>query len=189
LTAVSGTNSGDQDYWSIDVVPGKILSLPRFSVINTGNTLPASKSLHLSYFTANQNLSATSVVTNAGTTAATSATLSRIGIYSVDGSENLTLIGSIVDDHSNLWTSTFTVYTRSLSATTTITKGSRYAIGLLCVTTGALPSFPGTGNVGGNVHPFTPRLSGVVTNQNDLPSTVTAGSVTAAGFSFMHWLT
>jgi hypothetical protein len=97
-------------------------------------------------------------------------TLARLGVYSVDASGNLTLLASTTNDTA-LITSAWTAQTKALSASVSLSAGSVYAIGLLIVSSNAMPSLRG---LAGQFDEFAlaPRLTGRVTGQTDLPSSI-----------------
>lgn len=163
------------DLWSIDNMAGYITTIPRFAVSGAQTTLTGN--VHLTYFVANKTMTATKVLISSGNPAAAATpTLTRVGIYSVaEATGNLTLIGSTPND-TTLFAATYTTYTKSLSASTTLYAGARYAVGILIVSSFTMPALYGSPNVsffGFN----SPRLTGTLAGQSDLPSTITAGSV------------
>lgn len=132
--------------------------------------------LRLSYFTAKKTETITKVRTIVGSTAAAGATLCRVGIYSIDGSGNLTLVASIAND-TGLWIVAGTAYTSNLSASFSKVRRTRYAIGHLVVGSTTAPNFNGMSSLNSTEPGFSPIVSGVVTGQTDLPSTVAVGSI------------
>ncbi|MBN2445530.1 MAG: hypothetical protein JXO22_02310, partial [Phycisphaerae bacterium] len=115
-----------------------------------------------------------------GATAAVGATLCRIGIYSVDaGTGDLTLVASTANDTA-LWIAANTAYTKALSASFSKTAGSQYAVGVLCVGASTAPTMVGQSAIAATEAALSPRLSGLVSGQTDLPSNITAGSVAAS---------
>ena len=150
--------------------------------ISTTAASVGNSTLRLTYFTARKTETITTVLTTTGTAGTTSgATLARIGIYSVDGSGNLTLVASTAND-TTLWVASNTAYTRSLSASWSKVKGTRYALALLAVGGSTGLTFVGTAG-GSAINAIAPRLSGLVASQTDLPSTIAVGSVTDASFT------
>lgn len=150
-------------------------TMSRRSISNNA-VASGSQSLRLTYFTARKTETISSVRVPTGGTAASGATLCRIGIYEEAGNGDLTLVASTAND-TNLWIATSTVYTKSLSASFTKTRGTRYAVGLLFVgTTG--PNFIGQTALNAAEAGESPRLNGLVGSQSDLPSTVTNASIT-----------
>lgn len=148
--------------------------------VNGSSVASGNGNLRLTYFTAKKTETITQIRTMVNT-AAVGASLARVGIYSVDGSGNLTLVASIADDHSNLWIAATTVYTRSLSASWSKVKGTRYAIGILVVGTSTAPTFYGQSTLLASECGIAPRISGILASQTDLPSSITAGSVGDSG--------
>lgn len=136
------------------------------------------QSLRLTYFTARKTETITQIRTiSGGTAAGATPTLCRIGIYETDSSGNLTLVASIASD-TTLWAGTSTEYTRSLSASFTKKKGTRYAVGVLIVTSVTAPTLIGHNQLTSTEAGKAPRLGGLVSSQSDLPSTVSVGSIT-----------
>lgn len=105
-----------------------------------------------------------------GTAAGATPTISRIGIYSVDGSNNLTLIGSTPNDTA-LFTTAYVNKTKALSSPVTLTAGNVYAFAVLFVTTASRPVLRGR-VISNNAGQLAPILNGRVTAQTDLPATV-----------------
>lgn len=149
----------------------------------TGTTLTyLTSQLRMSMFTARKTEVTTQVRTISGpTTPVTTNTLCRIGLYLVDDSDNGTLVASTANDVT-LWTAQQTVYTRSWSSSYQMVTGQRYALGWLCVFTGAgaAPNLAGAfqfqpqGQAEANIHP---RLTGLVLSQTDLPSSYTVSQL------------
>ncbi len=131
--------------------------------------------LSLSYWTAATSGTATTVTTVTGGTAASGLTYANIGIYAVAANGNLTLLASTGDLHASLWTSTFTNYASTLTASFSRQAGVRYALGLLAV--GTTPPALSGNSVEGWFSTVSPTLCAVLSGQSTLPSTVTAGSL------------
>jgi hypothetical protein len=147
-----------------------------------GYPAPGTGNLRLTYFTARKSETVVSFRTVV-TTLATTVTLSRIGLYSVDGSGNLTLVASTTND-VDLWRSTGGSITKALTTSYAVTRGQRYAVGLLIVNSGTACLLAGNIQVGSAEAAIAPRLSGFVGSQTDLPSTVASGSVSNSGNMF-----
>jgi hypothetical protein len=145
--------------------------LPRY---DTQNSVPLSaSSVKFTFWTASTTGTATSVVTSTGDAAASGLTLAKIGVYSVDGSGNLTLLASTADLHASLWTSTFTKYTSSLASSFSRVAGQKYALG--CLAVGTTPPHL----LGNSIYPFgniQPYLFGGYDGQSDLPASVPVSS-------------
>jgi hypothetical protein len=144
---------------------------------NSSSAAMGSGNLKLTYFTAEKSETITQVRILSGATAAGTPTLFRIGIYSVASNGDLTLVASTAND-TTICDSTFTTYTKSLSASWKKTAGRRYAVGILSVATTA-PTTYGYQSASG-VQDQSPRLTGSVPSQTDLPSSVTSASITNA---------
>lgn len=136
--------------------------------------------MRLSYFTARKSATVTQIRSVTSTQAQVGATLCRIGVYSVDGSGNLTLIASIPNTTS-LWLATNTAYTTNLSASFSKVRGTRYAVGVLIVGSSTAPLFMGASSLVSHEAAAAPRLSGFVTGLSDLPASVAAGSILDSG--------
>jgi hypothetical protein len=161
---------------SVDPAVGEP-TMSRGFIVNS-NIATGNSNLRLTYFTAKKSLTITQIRTMNGT-AAVGTTLARIGVYSVDGSGNLTLIGSTAND-TTLWNTANTAYTKSFSASFVIARGSRYAVAPIVVGTSTAPTMYGNAAMLASEGGIAPQLGGLVGGQSDLPSTVTAGSVGAA---------
>jgi hypothetical protein len=101
-------------------------------------------------------------------------------VYTIAGSGNLTLAASTTNDTSLLAGGVGTAYTKSLSGSVDLTAGGRYVYGFLVVTSATAPTLCGV-VLGSGEASTTPRLSGLVASQSDLPSSISSGCVTASG--------
>jgi hypothetical protein len=150
----------------------------RRSEISSAASNMSTQSLRLTYFTARKTETITEVRTITGGTAAVGATLCQVGIYEEDPSTgDLTLVASIAND-TGLWVAGSTDYTSSLSASFTKTRGKRYAVGILIVGASTTPTMMGRISANAAENARTPRLTGVVGSQTDLPASVSAASIT-----------
>lgn len=153
-------------------------TIPRRAVISTAVAI-GTGSLRLTYFTARVTEVVTQVRTLSGSTAAVGSTLCRIGVYSADaGTGNLTLVASTASDTA-LWSATNTAYTKTLSASFTKQRGTRYAVGVLCVGASTPPTLAGQASLAAAEAAVAPRLCGFLSSQTDLPSTATEVSLVA----------
>lgn len=138
---------------------------------------PDSGRLMLSYFTARKTETINRLLTGTGGAAYVGSAPSgraRIGIYSVAGNGDLTLVASTTNDLT-LWSATYTTYTPLLSSSFSKVAGNRYAIGILCVGT-TMPQIECC-QVRYHSAERSPRIQGELAGQTDLPSSVTAGSL------------
>lgn len=132
--------------------------------------------MRLTYFTARKTETITQVRIPTGATAAVGATLCRVGIFTVDGSGNITLVASTTNDTA-LWIAASTSYTKSLSSSFSKVAGTLYAVGILVVGTSTAPTFLGSTALNAAEAAVAPRLGASVSGQTDLPSSVSAGSI------------
>lgn len=133
-----------------------------------------SGTLRLTYFTAVKSFIANNIRTGTGgIAAAATPTLCRVGIYQVDPlDKSITLIGSIAND-TTLWAVSSTEYLSALTTPTPIVMGVRYAVGILCVSALATPSFYGENIVLPAVAARDYRISAAIGGQADLPASLT----------------
>ncbi len=141
--------------------------------------------IYFSYFTPQSNLLCGNVATFFST-APTSATLGRMGIYSVAGNGDLTLVASTANN------TTFTsnaLYQRPLTTPYQLVAGTRYAFTILVITGGsagtcrACALYP-------QMAALSPRLSSQSTLQyTDLPASVTNANLLTFGQAGHHLLT
>lgn len=159
-----------------DTLTEGVSTLPRwlFNTVTVG-----SGTLRLTYLTCDKNVTVTDLVGITSTTAAAATpTLCRMGIYEVDESGDLTLVGSTLND-TGLFAATDTTYAAPLSSPVALAAGTRYAFAVLVVSGATLPTFVGT-PIPASEAGLSPRLTGTVSSQTDLPSTIAAGSVSTA---------
>lgn len=159
-----------------------VTTMPRSAAVSNVAATLASQSFRLAYFTAVRSFTSTQCVTISGQTAAgATPTLCRVGLYSIAADGAGTLIASIAND-TTLWATINTSYTRAWSASAAVTAGTRYAVGVLCVT-GATPpvlsghAFMSTAATGGVEAGRAPRITGSIAAQADLPASFTGASV------------
>lgn len=159
------------------VTTGQETMFRRF--IQTAGMPSTNGNLRLTYFTARKSETVTQVRVPTGSTAAVGATLCRIGLYTVDPSTgDLTLVTSTAND-TNLWIAQNTAYTKTLSSSYAVTRGTRYAIGLLVVGASTAPTFMGSGP-GGAATQFAaePRLAALRGSRTDLDASITVANLT-----------
>jgi hypothetical protein len=136
--------------------------------------------LRLSFFTAIKTETVTKVA-SISQSAAASPTLCRIGIYSVDGSGDGTLVASMASD-TTMWNAGNTRFERALSASWAKTAGQRYAVGALFVGTSGPNLVCTTSQSGaGTSLALAPRRSGVLVGQTDLPASFTNAGLSVSG--------
>lgn len=169
--ATAGTDYADPaiDVYADALTTGESTILRR--QVSASNVSSSSGLCRWTYFTARKSETITQVRVPTGSTAAAGATICRIGIYTIDGSGNLTLAASTANDTA-LWAAAGTAYTKSLSASFSKVRGTRYAVGLIFVGTTA-PTFCGI-NSGMLVSEsgLAPRLAAYTGSLSDLPSSM-----------------
>lgn len=188
LTAAAGTDT------RIDTLESLVYLDVHNALANGQGTLPrslassgaaatiATGSLRLTYFTAMKSFTSASVTTYTGPTAAAATpTLCRVGLYAVAVNGDLTLAASTPNDAA-LWNAAGGTFNKAWSAPVALTAGARYALGILCVTAAAAPSMPGVQIGAGQAFSaalaaLSPRLTGNLNAQSDLPLSVSSGSV------------
>lgn len=113
--------------------------------------------------------------------AAGALTLCRGGLYTVDGSNNLTLSAASPND-TTLLAGTNAKFGKAFSVPLALTAGQRYAFGFLFTgTVGSLTMLQlSPGAISHFSYDSAPRVSGSLGGQADLPATVTAGSIVAS---------
>lgn len=154
-------------------------TFPRTSGLSSQNTTTAQR-LWLSYFTAFRALTVTTAVTCTAGTPATTPTLVRYGLWTVNPADNsLTALVASTPNDTSLLIAGNTEYPRALSASFTFVPGQRYAAGVLIDAPG-MPTLFGVG-AAATLFARAPRVSSFVAGQADLPSTVAAGSLTTTG--------
>lgn len=136
------------------------------------------------YFTCHKSQTITAIRTLVGGTNQIGATLCRIGLYTVDSSDNLTLVASTAND-TNLWNTANATVDKSLSSSYAVTRGNRYAIGLLVVGSSQAPTIGGIQLTNSAAGAISPRMAFLVGSQTDLPSSILVGSM--AGANVLPW--
>jgi hypothetical protein len=159
---------------------------PRARGLASATVSAQSGAVNLSYFTAPTNITVSQI--SAATISATPAsdvTLARMGLYEITGPLAGTLIARTAND-TTLFTANSTVYTRNFDtadgfpSSVTLTAGTRYAITQIIVASvaGSRINYPA---ISATFSFYSPRLSGSILSQSDLPLSFT--SITQSGNS------
>ena len=153
---------------------------PRFTnssgVLSSGNA-------YLTFFTPMWSTTIGNLTVVSANTAAAGTQSVRLGLYAFDGTTATLVARTDVD--TSLLSTTNTSFTRAFSttggypATYTVQAGSRYAIAVLFVGTTAPTVYTAFANVPAALSSLSPRLSGYVPSQTDLPSTANSFTSTA----------
>lgn len=149
--------------------------------INTNQVGAASGTMLLTHWNSKKTFTCPGFTLYTGNTAASGLTLARVGLYTVDDNDNLTLVASNANDLT-MFTSTGQVYTRTFSSQVSIIRGQRYALGILQVGTtpatfyGILLGASTTATT--TISLVKPVIISRVTGQTDLPNSPLVGSLT-----------
>lgn len=143
--------------------------------------LVTTQALRLTYFTARKTEVINTVrMICGGTAAGATPSLVRFGLYTVAANGDLTLVANTATDTA-LFNTQNAVVSKALASAYTKVAGQRYALGLLIVTAAAFPTVaaasPTAATRLGVINAVAPILTGLVTSQADLPSSVVTASV------------
>lgn len=149
-------------------------TIPRFAA--PSSQAAVSGELWFAFFTPLQNMTVSQVSMGTAATAASGTTFAQVGLYTVDGAGNLSLVAYTAQDN-NLFNATFTVFTRSFGggspANYQLVAGQRYALGVLVNAT-TMPTLYLGGFSNSAINALGPRNTGVLAGQVSLPATVSA---------------
>lgn len=173
---ITNTVAQQVPYWETQPA-GQITTLPRV-VFNSGLQL-TSGAITLAYFqtpAAATNLAVSNVVFQTGSAAAAGLTLAKVGLFSIDGSGNLTRIGATASAATvtALQGATNTASSIALTAPVTLSAGTVYATGILATGT-TMPMMSGLFT--GSEANLTPRLVAAKSGLTDLPTTINVGDL------------
>jgi hypothetical protein len=159
--------------------------LPRF--VTYTNLGQSSGFAYFMFFTAPQSVSVTQISMQSGTTPSASLTLARMGLYTVDSSDNTTLVARTAND-TTLFNASNAINTRSFDTTGgypssySLVAGTRYALALIQV--GTTPASVFGINASQNlILSLAPRMSGNASGLSDLPTSRTSYT----NFSAQYW--
>lgn len=128
------------------------------------------------FFTAPTSLTVSNVRWACSSPAGSSGLASGWGLYSVDASDNGTLL---VVKTGNIFTGSG-VQTTALAASQALTAGTRYAIGVLHIDGSSPPTLAGFSSSGsdvGSLRAVAPRISGLLAGQASLPASFTGAAL------------
>ena len=184
---------------TLDAPSWKVPELPRAASALGDETMPriaavsepvcVSGTVVFSYFRATETKDVSMIrAYTAATAAANTATLFRLGLYEVDGNGNLTLIAGGPSDTTKIQTA-YNSVAQAISGRTV--AGRWYAVGLLCIGPGQMPTLAGVNAAAGTKLPLgalflDPKLSAQVAGQADLPATVAAATLAPSARIFWH---
>lgn len=128
--------------------------------------------MRIGYFTAPKTFAVTNVRLFTGSTSPGVPTLVRFGLYSIAANGDMdSLLASTAND-TTLLNAASTVYTKALQAGYTLVAGTRYAAGLLVVTSNTAPNVAAV-PYGSTSITLTPRTCAQRASQSDLPASIT----------------
>lgn len=133
--------------------------------------------VRLGYFTARKSETVVSLRTVATGAAGATPTLGKVGLYTEAANGDLTRVAATANTTSLWATAAPTGYETALTASYAVTKGVRYAVAVLCVTSATAPTIGC--EIAGLITetPRSPRQCGHIDGQTDLPSSISAGSI------------
>jgi len=159
-----------------------VLTIPRISVVDLASWAIYSNLFSVGYLypTQNRTVNNLSIFVR---TAGGVATIARLGLYSVAGNGDLTLLASTTNDTA-LLTSAWTTKTKALDVPVSLVAGNTYAIGYLIVTANAVGSIEGLSGRW-DILAIPPRMSAKVEGVAALPASVTAATLLQASHVIM----
>lgn len=107
-------------------------------------------------------------------------TYCAMGIYQLNADNSLTLLGACAND-TTLFSTTYSLNSRSLTTPVNTVMGQRYAFGFLIVSTASMPTMFGAGGTICDTA-SSPLIAAAVTGISSLPA-----SVTSSGYSSTSW--
>lgn len=184
-TGPAGPHDGTQNEYGYNTTAGCGILGQRYGLAAVATT-SLSGAVNLMYFKAPSSKTVSRWDMANTVAAGATPTLIRGGLYSVDGSGNLTLVASSPND-TTLLAGTNAKFGKAFSAPIAMTAGQQYAFGFLFITAAAVPTMLGFAGATGVTHwPYDgpPKLTGTVTGQSDLPASISSGSAAAANLCF-----
>lgn len=154
--------------------------MSRSQIQTNAAPLVSSGSCRLSFFTATKSETSTQVRVYSGATAAgATPTLVRVGLYAVASDGAGTLVAATPNDTA-LLASTNTGYTKSWSTPYAVVSGQRYAMALLVVSGATVPTMAGSALIPASESAMSPRITGQISGQSDLPASFTDAGLTGS---------
>lgn len=195
LTGAAGMQPGEQDEYGYRTAAG-CATIPSKAGVNVGvSGVPfrASGDLTVVYFRAPRSFTSTSA-TFVCRSSSGPATTARLGLYAVDSSTwNLTSLTASTTNDTNLFNTTGQK-TKAWTASVGIVQGNWYALTAFSAGGGSsydlAYQFGGSDSItdGSGIHTAgSPRKSGLLPGQVNLPASITAASLTTAGESYRLW--
>lgn len=160
---------------------GELIGADREGTFGLANVAATSGRLFLHYFTAERTETCNLIEMWNGTVAAApTPTLIRIGFWAIDAAGSGVLVCA-TDHSSSIFAAVSTAYSRTLIGGFAKIRGQRYAMGLLVVSSVAVPTpysrstsaFGGADTVLGR----SPKVAGTILGLTDLPSSFDSSAV------------
>lgn len=146
----------------------------------TGLTM-TSGTIRLAYFTARRSETCTRIRAQVGATGAgATPTLCKLGAYLVASNGDLSLIGATANNTA-LFNTSGAVVDEATAASYDKIAGQRYAVAAICVSGATMPTLVGiSSGLHGSELAQSPRRTGLLSGQTDLPSSISAGSISVS---------
>ena len=145
----------------------------------------ANGNVYFTFFTPRWNITADMIRMVSAGTAATGTTAARIGLYTFDGTTATLVARTAVD--TTLFSSTNTAYIRSLDttggypATYDLVAGQRYALAVIWTGSSPATVYTAFDLIPSAMSALSPRMTGLVAGQTDLPATATSFTPSIVG--------
>ena len=171
-TTTPSAGSRNEDVTTVDVYPRQG---NWFGSVANGNA-------YFTFFTPRWDITADNIRVVSAGTAASGTTSARLGLYTFDGATATLVARTAVD--TTLFSSTNTAYIRSFDttggypATYNLIAGQRYALAVIWVGSSPATVYTAFELIPSAMSTLSPRMTGVVSGQTDLPTT--AASFTAS---------
>lgn len=147
------------------------------TAVNSIGIALTSGTVYFTYFTAPRTETVTQVIFPTGNTAAgATPTTVEWGLFTVDASGNLTQVAATVND-TTLYSAGYAKDAAALAASYQTVAGQRYALGLLVVSTAAMPTACGNDATSALSWNGPVRKMSTLTGQTAMPASVTAASL------------
>jgi hypothetical protein len=162
--------------------PNAIDTAPR--TVNTTTSL-ATGTAFFTFFTPLYTLTVSNITYVSGTIISSGVSIARFGLYTVDASDNATLVAR-TDNDTGILSVANTAYTKPFSilsgypASYTLTAGQRYAVAIIMVATGAGSVYMNYASPITTINSLPPRMAGAAGSQADLPTSRTSYSNTVS---------
>jgi hypothetical protein len=167
-------------------------NVPRALVDNYITQPSQSGMFHATVFTAIRTETIVSLSFAAGLAAGPTPSLIRFGVYEWNDTTDAGTLIHATDNDTTLLSTNYALYTKALSTPWPKVRGTRYAIGVIVVTTAALPQFVGVNAPShgylGSLNCRAPRRLTQTQGLTDLPATLAGAGSVGGGNQIPHIL-